>query len=203
MFDLFEKRLYDLLLARDTHSSIFPVGYHYSIAESHLSWFGDDEAARREETRRKLNETSARFDQLRKRVLADYEFDATTLVKLPKLQAATKLLLDDGMHQYRLSFSHAITRECSNTVRAMLTDDSPPSFPLHPEHIPAGERARRIRQRNRRRYQPQPEEAKQQPQAPQRRTLTPPQPPKRTPQPATPPITSPSLPVMAEVDIDE
>jgi hypothetical protein len=110
------------------------------------------------------------------------------------------------MHQYRLAIPLALVPEHSHTVHAMLKLDTAPggfTAPLTRTYVPAGERARRIRQRNRRRYQ----QPVQQPQraSPKARSQAAPKPRNQAPTPhASPRPTKPrSLPVMAEVDLDE
>jgi hypothetical protein len=139
------------------------------------------------------------FAILRDRLLATRRIDADDLADLPLGCAAAKLEQDDGrMRQCLLRFPLAITPEHSYIVKTLFDRDGPlpETWPseLDPTFVEAGQRARRIRERNRRRYlRPVvPAPASDGPGAP---------PVKKAPRAGAVP-TRTSLPVQAEVDID-
>lgn len=206
-YAVFAAHLRQLLLTPGARPDAFPVGYHYSMREDQLAAFAyHDAAGRREETKRRLNEIAVRFDVLHDALRTLFQLDEDTLARLPTGQAGAKLQLADGMHQHRVAIPLALAPEHSHTVHAMLKLDTAPggfTTPLTQAYVPAGERARRIRQRNRRRYQQSPQQPQRTP--PKAKSQATPQqrhqaPSPRSPQPPTKPR---SLPVVAEVDLDE
>jgi hypothetical protein len=90
-------------------------------------------------------------------LLAAAWIEPELLVSLPQGQAAVKIKTAEGMRQALIRIPLALTSECSATVHAMLEQDTdhPTDLPfaLNPAYVAAGQRARRIRERSRERWQ--------------------------------------------------
>jgi hypothetical protein len=174
------ERLIEAVHARDRRMTPVPRGWQ-------VVSFGVDHY---------VSDTIHAFNELRDRLIALTSFDADMLVGLPIGQAAAKLRLTNGMHYSRLRFPEAISREHSATVHAMLQQDTDAPtglpFPLTLEFVSAGQRARQIRERNRRRYAPPGDS-------------NPPGAPEPPPSPLPPLPTQPPpspLPIQFEVDLE-
>jgi hypothetical protein len=180
----FERRLRQAVREGNSKATPFPPGYWYGVYDLQVGPYA---------------RLADAFALLRERLLATRRIDADDLADLPLGCAAAKLEQDDGrMRQCLLRFPLAITAEHSFIVKTLFDQEGalPETWPdeLNPTFIEAGQRARRIRERNRSRY------------------LRPAMSASATDEPAAAPVrkapltgvgrTRTSLPVRAEVDID-
>ncbi len=173
------RRIREALKKQDKNYPVIPRGYHFE--------------AIRERFNHRIPPLIEQYNNLRDHLLDLVGFDSDNFVRLPKGQAATKLLLSGIIDQKILKFSQALPREHSEIVQEIYSVEKDPysltrlPFKITEQHhdfVEAGRQAVGIRLRNRELY-------------------------KRTPAVAAaalPPLDQPvaaRLPVMTEVEIDE
>jgi hypothetical protein len=139
----FERRLRQAVREGNRKATPFPPTY----------WYGTSDLQTRDYAR-----LADGFAVLRNRLLAPQRIDDDELSQLATGSVAAKLERRDGtMGQYLLRLPLAITPEHSLIVKTLFDREGPvpETWPdeLNATYVEAGLRARRIRERNRRRYQ--------------------------------------------------